>query len=1312
MKFTTKSITFRLIIWFLFLSVLSLAVIMYFVRGTVADTFNQYILKNQAEQAQKYALEIENAGKGGATRNIVPNKSLYRPTYSVVDKEGVYVSAPDVEKIGMNSDSDFSPETLHSILSGEEGSFLEESTNRVIAYSEVEGRDLVVVTSVDREDISSEIAVMSQKIFWQFALGLLVISMGGGTAVWYFFGRPLQQVTQAAQKIQEGFLDEKLDPKLFEGELGVLAKTFDDITLQLKNLVSGLEQRVAQLQQTQAALEESDERFRTIYNSVNEGIIVQDLETGMIYDANSCMCDMYGYTLEEMTHLQLDDLSSGEAPYTGKNGLELIRKNVSGQTKTFEWHTRHKDGHFFWVSLNIQLAVIDGQERALVTLRNVTEQHEMERAIQAISHNISFVGEKFFQSLVLELSAVLQVRYVYVGQFNHARAGKVHTVAYCTDNVIQENVEMDLADSPCELIKGLTPIFYSQGVRKIFPTDPGLEKLNVESYLGIALYSTAGEMLGVLVVMDDKPMPETELSRNLLTIFATRVAAELERLQFEKALMESETRLRTVVTNAPVLLFATDQQGVITLSEGKGMSSLGVNDGQMVGQSFFDIYQHVPQWGDCVRDALSGEARNTVVELSGKYFESLFSPVQGKNGEVEGAIGVAWDVTQRYREEKIRTAIYLISEAVLVTPNMVELFRSIHQIINMLMYAQNFYIALYDPEKDLFTVPYFSDEFLNQWYTFTPGRSLTAYVLKTESPLLATREVYEELVASGKVERLGRPSIDWLGVPLKTNSGVNGVMVIQTYNPSERLTEDDKEILLFVSSQVAIAVERRKAEDALRENEEKFRTLIEQSLEGFVLVSEKGDVIEWNQTQEKITGLKREEVMGRPFWDLLCQMTVPERRTNERPTYFKKIIQDALTDPDSSLFSRAMETVIIQPDGKQIQIQQTVFPVKTNQGLRIASVTRDISERKEAEERLQHQLRKLGSLREIDSFITLGQDLNLILELVLEQVIAHLNVDAADFLLLSPDGQVLEYAAGQGFYTDLIRNTRLEYGEGLAWQVALNRKRVTFFRSDEHLSKMTFNGFLATEGFVAYLGLPLMAKGKIKGIMEVFHRNELDVDQEWLDYLDTLAGQAAIAIDNLDLFKNLQNSNKELMLSYEATIAGWSQALELRDKETKGHSDRVMYLSMQLAQKMGMDDADLVYFRRGVLLHDIGKMGIPDSILLKPGPLTSDEWVVMRQHVNYAYQLLKDIPFLIPSLDVPYCHHERWDGSGYPRKLKGTEIPLSARIFAVVDIWDALSSDRPYRPAWAIEDVREYIEEQAGKTLDPQVVTAFLEIMK
>ncbi len=274
----------------------------------------------------------------------------------------------------------------------------------------------------------------------------------------------------------------------------------------------------------------------------------------------------------------------------------------------------------------------------------------------------------------------------------------------------------------------------------------------------------------------------------------------------------------------------------------------------------------------------------------------------------------------------------------------------------------------------------------------------------------------------------------------------------------------------------------------------------------------------------------------------------------------------------------------------------------------------------------------------------------------------------------------------------------------------IERKRLNILNLTEDLGAFTDAPDFVDEGFVDFHTVPLVAKGKVLGVLETFRRSSFTADAEWVNFLETLAGQAAIAIENIRLFEDLQKANDGLVVGYEAAIEGWSRALDLRDKETEGHSLRVTDLTLRLARAMGMSEKDLGHVRHGALLHDIGKMGVPDNILLKPGNLTDDEWALMKQHPEFAKQMLSPITYLEEVVDIPYAHHEKWDGSGYPRGLAGQQIPLSARIFAVADVFDALTSNRPYRDAWPVPKTLDYIREQSGKHFDPEVVKAFLQL--
>ena len=356
-------------------------------------------------------------------------------------------------------------------------------------------------------------------------------------------------------------------------------------------------------------------------------------------------------------------------------------------------------------------------------------------------------------------------------------------------------------------------------------------------------------------------------------------------------------------------------------------------------------------------------------------------------------------------------------------------------------------------------------------------------------------------------------------------------------------------------------------------------------------------------------------------------------------------------------------------------------------------------------------VQRLTALHAMDTAINSSTDLRLSLRVVLEQAIHLLDVDAASVLLLNPVTLNLEFIAGSGFRVNKAVHPAVRLGEGLSGKVALQRAVIQSTNPADVAACFLPGNYIDKESFRAYIGVPLISKGKVSGVLQFFSRRPPETSQEWLDFMNVLSDQVALAVNNAHLFTGLERANVELTMAYDATIEGWSRALDLRDHETEGHTERVTDLTLQLAATLEIPDHQIPHIRRGALLHDIGKMGVPDDILRKPAGLSPEEWDIMRRHPQLAHDLLYPIAYLRPALHIPYSHHEKWDGTGYPQGLKGEEIPLSARLFAVVDVYDALISNRPYRPAWPREKALEHIREQAGKHFDPFIVEMFLRLM-
>lgn len=444
-----------------------------------------------------------------------------------------------------------------------------------------------------------------------------------------------------------------------------------------------------------------------------------------------------------------------------------------------------------------------------------------------------------------------------------------------------------------------------------------------------------------------------------------------------------------------------------------------------------------------------------------------------------------------------------------------------------------------------------------------------------------------------------------------------------------------------------------------------------------------GIVLSWNNAAERLYGYSATEMIGESIQKLI-------------PPHYEGELDRILSRLRKGERVQEFETERMDCHGRIFEVAVTISPIQTEDGRVIgaATIARDISARKETERQLANRLAQLTALRTIDLSITGTFELPLTLEIVVTQTLATTNVDSACIFVFDCDsGETLLVSTGSASGNP-IGVEQLQVAVNLAQQ-AVETQSVTSYR-------------LVTGDF-EYEARPFIAKGKAYGALVISHGNGTNRSDEQARFLEALTGQAAIAVESARLFEDIRNSREALERAYDETLEGWSRALDLRDHETEGHSRRVTELTSKLAARIGLPEEVILQIRRGALLHDIGKLGVPDSILSKPGPLTDAEWIVMRKHPQFGRDILAPIAFLQPALEIPYCHHEKWDGSGYPQGLREEEIPLSARIFALADVWDALVSDRPYRKGWTVERVIEHIRDQAGRHFDPALVPIFLE---
>ena len=998
-----------------------------------------------------------------------------------------------------------------------------------------------------------------------------------------------------------------------------------------------------------------------------------DLETLRFVNVNDAAIGHYGYNKDEFLAMTLRDIRPPEELPRLEANLAEPRQR---QERSGPWMHRKKDGTLIDVEIISHDILFLDRPARLVLAHDITERKRAEQALRE--------SEERNRAIVNAVPDLL---------FQVSRDGVILDYRAPDESALYAPPEVFLGKN----IKDVLPAHIAQPIMDAIEESFRFNKMAMIEY---ELPMHGGQRF-----YEDRIVP----------LFRDRVLSVIrditERKRAEQKLEASEKRFRALIENIYEGIVVVDAIGTIQYLSPSSSRVLGLPPEELISQNAFSLIhpEDFENVTSLFTQALQQPELRATASIRFRYADGTWRWVEavGANAfaepSVQGMIVTVRDITERKQAESELAKLHLAVE------------------------SSGEVIFLTDREG---IITYVNPEFTNL-YGYTAAEVVGQTTPRTLKSGMLAPENYEGLwktILNGQAVRG-----EWI------NKAKDG-RLIEIEGSTSPIQDENGNIIGFLAIQRDMT-ERKRAEAEIKRRLAELEAVnqlstamraaqtLDQILQVFldvtlgVMDATVGSIWLYDPARDEVrVVITRGWVEGR---------TVPPEKPGEGIAGYVFASQQTLIEHDFHLSPRLPEAVRQQiPPG----IGGAAIPLRaadkvigtfnisalqprelTPDEVHLLTILSEIAgnaiQRARLHEQTEQRLQRLDALHDIDAAINASLDLRLILKVFVDQVIARLGVDAAAVSLLNSRTHMLEYMAGRGFRTQALEQTRQRLGEGTTGRAALERRTIHIANLREAGKGFRRTALLLGEGFVTYYGVPLIAKGQVMGVLEVFQRALLEPDAEWLDFLNVLAEQAAIAIDNATLFDNLQRSNAELTMAYDATIEGWSRALDLRDKETEGHTRRVTEMTVQLARAFGLNDEELAQMRRGALLHDIGKMGIPDRILLKPGPLSDDEWVLMKMHPAFAYEMLSPIRYLRPALDIPYCHHEKWDGTGYPRGLKGEQIPRAARIFAMVDVWDALRSDRPYRPAWPEERVREHLRSLSGTHFDPQVVEAFLNLL-
>jgi PAS domain S-box-containing protein/putative nucleotidyltransferase with HDIG domain len=1123
-------------------------------------------------------------------------------------------------------------------------------------------------------------------------------------------------------------------------------------------------------EQTELSLQESEVRYRRLFEAAQDGILILDAGTGMIEDVNPYLVKMLGYSRKEFIRKKLWEVGAFKDIEASQETFKALQENETIRYEDLP--LKAKDGRLIPVEFVSNVYLVGGEKVIQCDIRDISELRRKE--------NAHLESDARFRRLVEHLPTVIYTKAV------DATRTPLYISPYIT-TMLGYTPEEWLAD-PKLWSKTLHPEDRQHVINQANEANKNTKPFDME----YRMVARDGHTLWVhdqFVFVTDLEGQPPSWQGLMLDITARKLADEI--------LRESEDRYQRLVETLPDGVIVHSQGQVVFANPASAAIIGAASPAELIGKPVMDFVHP-----DSQAQALNRIQQSLKEGVSAPLAEEKFARLDGSLIDVEvSAIPFSYagkpamltvfnDITERKQAAKANELTY---------SQLTNLYNNLPEAVFSFDVIQNKMLQVSPANKAVFG--YSPDEFMKNgqlWYMnilpedkpivdagyalLSEGKTIkhefrilrpdgkTRWIegiikpnldgngklirldgissditerKQAEQALRESEERYRQLLefspdaivvhakgnfvflnpaalgiygANNAQELLGKPMIEQVH-PDYRNEVKKRDSRLSKGNEVELLEEkflrlDGAVVDVEVTAQpftyqgtpavqmvIRDITERKKLDEALRLSEEKYRSLVENVNDGFFVGNAAGVFTFANPALARMLGLSSpQDLVGRKFTDFIA------------PDMAKELGQSYIRAMQTGHAAETIKGQTVRADGARlyIEVKPSVI-LKAGQIAGTQGVMRDVTERKVAEEKIKRQLEHLTAMSAIDRVITANFDLKLSLSEILAHVTKELGVDAADILILDPNSMMLEFGAERGFHTKAIRKVQIRLGESHAGQAALERQLIQIRNLKDETDKAFLTTHLAGEEFTCYYGMPLIAKGQVKGVLEIFNGSRMEPDAEWFDFLNTLAGQTAIAIENSTLFESLQRSNSELGMAYDATIEGWSHALDLRDKETEGHTQRVTELTLKLAHQFGLGEADLVQVRWGALLHDIGKMGVPDGILLKPGPLTDEEWVVMKKHPRFAFEMLSPIHYLRLALDIPYCHHEKWDGSGYPRGLKGNQIPLVGRIFAVVDVWDALRSDRPYRLAWGEEKVREHIRNLSGTHFDPQVVEVFLQ---
>lgn len=940
MKPSNKSVALRLSGWFLIFAVLPFIVMAVFARNDVVDEFQWTAAEDARQQAESDAVFASHLGQAMLQADFIAASQPRNGAHFLIDQNGVYVAHPDVSRVGSKIQNDYSAETVAEILRGGSGYGIDAKTNKIIAYAVVPGKNWVDIVSIDPSVMGATSDRLNRSLLVQLIAGLFFILIAGAVIV-RIAAVTLSRESAGAVE-QKSQTDQDLEPHSGEAGDNSLSKPPDmvDSSDTLKTRAPGPVERTIDLTKAYSALQESEARFRTLFNFANDAVFVYDLELGAVLDINEKFTELFGYDHQDTSHVNLEDLSSGIPPYTHRSIMHWIRRARRFGPQSLEWQAKDKFGRMFWADMGLRLVMLGGQERLLVSARDINERKHAEQ-LQIAVYRIFQTGQsaqtsfEFFSLIHEILGYLIPVKNLLVAFYDPIT--DLFTYPFHSDQYEKwPSIHQSDDGLVTRVLRAGEPLLITpetianQGIGSALLEESDHQLLD---WLGVPLQTARG-VLGVLVLKNyDEATRLTEQDKETFAFFSTQVGIAVERKRAEDALREAEARWRTLIENSNQLIMTINRQGKIllvnhtipnideNLERGTIFEFLPGNDILLKEDTIQQLFSD--------RKPLSYELSLTRPNGDVAWFSCNLSPVVDQ-GRVDLAIFNATDITDlKHAESALRESEAIYRQAI----------------------------------EAAGAVPYYRDHRTNSYSFIGAGiheiagsdGEITAQIFEnliTESHMLGEAAGLS-VAEAAKLAKVGKLKI-W-----RCDSQIHALdgKIRWVYDAAVEMIGPDGVSHGSIGIMQDIT-SRKLIEEALRQSETKFRSIVEQLSEGFALINEDGCIIEWNSVLEQMSGVKRDEAIGINYWEAQALAAPDELVKSQQAEKIKSkdVLLEALKTGHSVLFDTPVEIAMHTSDSQWIYVQQVAFPIHTERGFRIGLLNRDITEQKRAEE----EIRKLN----------------------------------------------------------------------------------------------------------------------------------------------------------------------------------------------------------------------------------------------------------------------------------------------------------------------------------------------------------------